>query len=171
MERRKMKKWAKQATTKKHSARTTTKKKCSWQKIIEERRQKKMCIDRQFITNTLFFSWHYAKRLLFPSCVLALFSINDTLYGGCLDVVWNAQHSVLGLERSNRVEKHVIFALILHIISSHFFSYLEIFFCFFLVWCTFRWVHFFSSPFACISSDCESNKCAFRHYECCFSFT
>lgn len=58
---------------------------------------KKMCIDRQFITNTLFFSWHYAKRLLFPSCVLALFSINDTLYGGCLDVVWNAQHTTVCL--------------------------------------------------------------------------
>lgn len=62
-------------------------------KSLKSEDKKKMCIDRQFITNTLFFSWHYAKRLLFPSCVLALFSINDTLYGGCLDVVWNAQHT------------------------------------------------------------------------------
>lgn len=91
MERRKMKKWAKQAT--KTTQRTNNDEKNAPDKKSLKSKDKKMCIDRQFITNTLFFSWHYAKRLLFPSCVLALFSINDTLYGGCLDVVWNAQHT------------------------------------------------------------------------------
>lgn len=167
----------KTSNKKNHSARTTMKKKMLLTKNHWRAKTKKMCIDRQFITNTLFFSWHYAKRLLFPSCVLALFSINDTLYGGCLDVVWNAQHTaqcawareIKSGRKTCDIRSYFAYNLVtfLFVLGN-----LDLFFLFF--WLSdahFVGCIFFSSPFACISSDCESNKCAFRHYDCCFSFT